>query len=46
MVGKVIFKINGDEALSNESVKKVTAIKRLTRLFFLRINGDEAFNAE
>jgi hypothetical protein len=29
-VGKVTSKSNGDEALSNESLKKVTAMKRYT----------------
>jgi hypothetical protein len=32
-VGKVTFKINGDEALSDESVKKAMAIKRQTTIF-------------
>jgi hypothetical protein len=45
-LGKVTLKINGDEALSDESVKKSNDNKALNGRFFLRINGDEAFNAE
>jgi hypothetical protein len=45
-LGKVTLKINGDEALSDESVKKSNGEKALNGRFFLRINGDEAFNAE
>jgi hypothetical protein len=44
-LGKVTLKINGDEALSDESVKKSNGDKALNRRFFFRINGDEAFNA-
>ncbi len=45
-LGKVTLKINGDEALSDESVEKSNGDKALNGRFFLRINGDEAFNAE
>jgi hypothetical protein len=39
------LKING-EALSDESVLKSNGNKSVKRRYFLRINGDEAFNAE
>ncbi len=45
-MGKVTLKINGDEALSDETVKQSNCDKALNGRFFLRINGDEAFNAE
>jgi hypothetical protein len=45
-LGKVTLKINGDEALSDESVNKSNGNKALNGRFFLRINGDEAFNAD
>jgi hypothetical protein len=45
-LGKVTLKINGDEALSDESVFKSNGDKVLNRRFFLRINGNEAFNIE
>ncbi len=45
-LGKVTLKINGDEALSDESDKKSNGDKALNGRFFFRINGDGAFNAE
>jgi hypothetical protein len=41
-MGKVTFKSNGDEALSDESLLKSTTMKHLTRC---KSRSDEAFNA-
>jgi hypothetical protein len=42
--GQVTLKSNCDEALSDESLYKLTAMKRLTMIFF-KNNADEALNA-
>ncbi len=45
-VGKVTLKSNGDEALSDESLKKSNGDEALNNHPLYKINGDEAFNAE
>jgi hypothetical protein len=45
-VGKVTFKSNGDEALSNEFLLKSNGDEALNDVFSIKSNGDEAFNAK
>ncbi len=44
--GKVTFKSNGDEALSNEFLFKSNGDEALNDVFSIKSNVDEAFNAK
>jgi hypothetical protein len=45
-VGKVTFKSNGDEALSDEFLLKGNGNEALNDVFSTKSNGDKAFNAK
>jgi hypothetical protein len=45
-VGKVTFKSNGNEALSDGFLLKSTGDEALNDVFCIKSNGDEAFNAK
>ncbi len=45
-VGKVNFKSNGDEALSDEFLLKSNGDEALNDVFSIKSNGDEVFNAQ